>query len=135
MNQDRPVPTVDHWSLSYIGDPWVAGTHDCWQFFRRVQREVFRVEIPDAGPAFDPHSSLSCARALDAGRGEWLELAQPAEGDAVLMARGSVPTHVGVWAGGAVLHCQRGAGAILQELPGLRRHGWGSIRFYRRIAP
>lgn len=122
-----------HWSERYLGQPWVPGTHDCWAFFRRVQHEVYQVEMAEAGPAFDPHSTLSCARALQEGRAAgWLEVATPAEGDAVLMARGSVPTHVGVWAGNSVLHCQRGSGVVLQNLPSLRRHGWSTITFYRR---
>lgn len=130
-----------HWCERYLGEPWIAGEHDCWQFFRRVQLEIFHVEIPTSGSAFDPASTLSCARALDASevhRHGWSEVAQPQDGDAVLMARGAHPTHVGVWVGGdegAVLHCQRGSGVVMQDSSSLRRHGWGRLQFYRRSAP
>lgn len=126
---------MSHWAEAYIGEPWVAGEHDCWAFFRRIQLEVFGVEIPAAGPDLDAGSTLSCARALEDGRrAGWVEVHDPQEGDAVLMARGAHPTHVGVWTGCAVLHCQRGSGVVLQDLSSLRRHGWGGIRFYRRAA-
>lgn len=126
-----------HWCERYIGEPWVAGRHDCWAFFRRVQREQFGREIP-AGGTFDSTSTVSCIRALrhDEERGHWLEVMEPTEGDAALLSRNLIPSHVGVWVnanGGALLHCVQGVGVILQNHASLARHGWGSIRFYRRL--
>lgn len=128
---------MSHWSERYLGEPWLSGEHDCWQFFRRVQREQFGFDIPEVDLPFDAGNTLSCARALTEGRecDKWSETDRPTEGCAVLLARGTRPTHVGVWVdanGGAVLHCARGSGVVLQDLASLNRHGWGGMRFYRR---
>lgn len=129
---------MSHWCEVYLGRPWVRELHDCWQFFRVVQREQFGVDVPNVEP-FDSDSTLSCARALQtrSERGCWQPVALPREGDAVLLARSATPTHVGIWVeanNGAVLHCVQGAGVVLQGVDSLKRHGWGGILFFRREA-
>ena len=36
---------MSHWSINYIGEPWLKGEHECGHFFVRVQREQFGIEI------------------------------------------------------------------------------------------
>lgn len=125
---------MTHWASKYIGDAWIAGEHDCWAFFRRVQREQFAREIPVID--VDANDRLACARAAAnaSERDRWADTDTPAEGDAVLMAHSRAPSHVGIWTeanGGAVLHCAQGAGVLCQSIRALKMAGWGHIRFYR----
>lgn len=124
----------EHWAAAYIGRPWVAGTHDCWAFFREVQRARFGREVP----AYDVDSLdlLACARAVrdNPERFRWLPVEVPAEGDAVLLAHSRHPSHVGVWLGvdgGGVLHCVQGDGVVFQARRSLALCGWGRLSFYR----
>jgi len=128
---------VTHWAETYLGDAWVAGTHDCWAFARRVWRERFGLAVPAID--FAAHSALACRRALaqQPERQNWLEVMQPAEGDAVLMGKNARPAHVGVWVaanGGAVLHCLEGAGVVCNSLTALQINGWRVLGYYRRAA-
>lgn len=124
-----------HWAEAYLGEPWINGAHDCWGFFRRVQREHFGLELPEID--IDACSRLACAREF-AGHDErdaWALVESPAEGDAVLMGKNKRPAHVGIWIdadGGAVLHCVEGAGVIIQQRSTLRLAGWNTLGFYRR---
>jgi cell wall-associated NlpC family hydrolase len=118
-----------HWAMAYLGTPWVAGETDCWNFARRVWRERFGRDVPPVG--VDVASPLDTRRALrDLMHAEWLPTDAPQEGDAVVMARGTAPCHVGVYlAGGSILHSIEGAGVICTP-PG-RLQGYQVAGFYR----
>lgn len=125
-----------HWAFDYIGQPWVAGTHDCWGFFRRVQAERFGRVLPAIEP--DSYRSLHCARAFAGNpeRDHWQPTATPAEGDAVLLAHARHPSHVGLWIevdGGGVLHCLQRAGVVFQTVKSLKAQGWGHLEYYRHV--
>lgn len=126
-----------HWAIDYIGQPWIAREHDCWAFFRKVQAAHFGNQVPDFG--FDPTVALSCARAIESNpeTGRWQAVTVPHEGDAVLMGRNRVASHIGVWVsadGGGVLHCLRSSGVVLQKHSRLAGDGWSHVQFYRRSA-
>lgn len=124
-----------HWAAQYIGQPWEAGVSDCWHFARRVWRERWGWEIPavlgaGAGP-------IAARRALADVPVEWSETKRPQEGDAVMMALGRHPCHVGVWIdvdGGGVLHSIEGPGVIYTAGPRLVALGYRVCGFYRRVA-
>ena len=105
-----------HWAFDYIGQPWVAGDHDCRGFFRR---------------------GLAGGRRQFAGeRANWVPVARPQEGDAVLLAHARHPSHVGLWVDadhGGVLHCVQGAGVVFQSLKSLKAMGWNHLEFYRHV--
>ncbi|MCU0810103.1 MAG: NlpC/P60 family protein [Thiobacillaceae bacterium] len=124
---------MSHWITEYIGLPWVAGENDCWAFFRRVQRERFGLDLPAVD--VDAMSVRACANALtgDPERSNWTSEAIPLEGDAVLMARGKHPIHIGMWAAGGVLHCVEHSGVVFQSVPSLKMAGWNHIHFYRHV--
>ena len=127
---------MSHWAGRYVGDVWSSPDHDCWGFFRRVQKEQFNRDIPPF--AVDAFSRRACAQAVDSNpeRGNWLPADAPREGDAVLLAHARHPSHVGLWVdadGGGVLHCMRGAGVVFQSVAQLKVSGWGHLEFYRHV--
>lgn len=127
--------TTAHWAASYIGEPWIAQSNDCWAFCRRVWREQFGVDVPVIG--VDTENMLAVAQAFrdNPERVQWYEVAEPREGDAVLMAHWRHPSHVGIWLevdGGGVLHCEKGPGVVFSGRAAMDRAGWRTLRFYRR---
>jgi cell wall-associated NlpC family hydrolase len=123
---------VTHWAANYIGQPWVAGVGDCWALARRVWHERFGWSVPAIG--VNSASAIASRRAFaDAGHfAAWAEVSDPREGDAVLMARGHYPCHVGVYVdGGRVLHSVEGTGAVLSQIARLRDMGYSVAGFWR----
>lgn len=126
----------DHWAADYIGLPWVAGASDCWAFACRIWRERFGFEAPlFAGDPTDPRVARR-ALAHDPERSGWRIVAfGPREGDAVLMARGARPCHVGIWIDPdppGVLHSVEGAGVVFTPPARLAAMGYRIIGIYRR---
>lgn len=125
---------TDHWARNYVGTPW-AREATCWDFFRRVQADVFGIAVPEIHTeAFDVRH-LARIFAAHPERARWRPVAIEGrrEGDGLLMASRGKPWHVGIWTevdGGRVLHCPEG-GAVLQRLADVRRCGWPVIEFYR----
>lgn len=127
-----------HWAAAYLGQPWAnEAERDCWGFVRRVWRERWRLEVPPV--SVDAGSARACARAAaEVSLGPlWLAVppAQAQEGDAVLLARGGHPTHVGLWvAPGGVLHCLPGRGVVYTPAGRLAAQGWPHRRVYRHAS-
>lgn len=123
-----------HWAQAYIGLPHDEAENHCWAFCRRVWRERFGLEVPDMPmPAGD---ARAVRRAFEghAERAAWLPTAPPQEGDAVLMAMGRWPCHVGIWLRlGGVLHSVAG-GSVFTPRARLSDLGYRVAGCYRRIA-
>lgn len=126
---------MSDWAEPYLGLPWIEGQCECWQFAARVWAEVFGWAVDPAPLAGD---DPRLARRLCEGhaeRGAWDRTDAPRDGDAVMMARGARPCHVGVWAGpGSVLHSVRGAGGLLTPIARLPDLGYRVVALYRRRA-
>jgi hypothetical protein len=125
-----------HWAADYIGLPWIAGTRDCWAFFRTIQSDHYGREVPAVDVA--SYSARDVVR-LIAGHPErlrWRLVTEPNDGDAVLMARNEHPAHVGIWVAelGRVLHCAEGFGVLCQNVSSLRINGWANLRYYTPCA-
>jgi cell wall-associated NlpC family hydrolase len=125
---------MTHWAVQYIGEPWVARDHDCWAFARRVWREQFGRDVPAVD--VDACNRIACVRAFATHeeRTHWHNVAEPQEGDAVLLSQSKHPSHVGVWIdadGGGVLHCVEGFGVVFQTVASMRAAGWHGMEFYR----
>lgn len=129
-----------HWATAYVGLPWVAGESDCWHFSRRVWSERFGWTVPPV--PVDATDARAARRAFAVGyQGTgWAPVAgvcAPAEGNAVLMAKGRWPCHVGVLVvlpeGHSVLHSVEGTGVIVTPLPRLADLGFRVVGLYRRV--
>lgn len=118
-----------HWATRFIGTPFDPVTDHCWAFARRVWREQFGLEVAEIDTtALEPRQvRRDCAGHAEFGA--WQPVADPAEGDLVIMARGRHPCHVGIWLDpAAVLHCVEGIGGIATPVTrlgdlGYRLHG------------
>lgn len=134
MSAAAPAVASTNWAADYIGQPWIARENDCWAFVRRVWAERFGLQVPAVD--VDPLRIMSVAHAF-AGhpeRAAWIEITQPVEGDAVLMAHGRRPLHVGIWIsadGGGVLHCDHDAGVMFSRPRHLSAAGWLRLSYYR----
>lgn len=125
---------IAHWAQRYIGLPWSPG-FTCWDFAVRVWAERFGFEVLPVD--IEPDDPRAVRRGFERGgeRARWQEVANPREGDGVLMAKGTRPCHVGVWLDlGGVLHCVEGSGGIFTPKPRLGDLGYWVIGIYRRAA-
>lgn len=130
-------PVFYNWPSHYIGEPWIAGEHDCWHFARRVWREVFGFAVPPI--EVDALNRMASTRAFGTHPevAAWTPLAAPEDGAGVLLGKSSRACHVGVWAncdGGGVVHCIEHSGVVFQPLPALAAAGWRVLGYYRRGA-
>jgi cell wall-associated NlpC family hydrolase len=122
------------WVQDEIGTPWVAGTSDCWSFARAVWRRRFGLDVP-AMP-YDAASALDARRGFGAAGNYagWRAVEPPEkgrDGDAVVMARGPRPCHIGILVAGGVRHCIAGPGAIWTPEGRLADLGWRVAGLWR----
>ena len=124
-----------HWAARYIGRPWVAGVSDCWNFARRVWREVFDFDVPAV--AVDAASPIDGRRAFRDGRRDgWHRVELPQEGDAILMSKGARPCHVGIWVNpdgqAGALHSVERSGVIWTPIARVADLGFQIMGYWRR---
>lgn len=121
------------WVREYLGQPWVYGVHDCWAFFRKVQKEKFNRDVPAIN--VDAFNTMACVRAFTnhEEHQNWYEVKIPQNGDAILMSQSKVPTHVGVWVDGGILHCVRNTGVVYNTEKALKAFPYNITGIYRAI--
>lgn len=121
-----------HWAESYIGMPWTP-QENCWYFCAQVWAEVFGIAVPLV--EIDGADARAARRAFASSAQEagWYLVTTPAEGDAVLMAQGARPCHVGIWLNlGGVLHSIEQSGVVFTASHRLGDLGYRILGFYRR---
>ena len=137
--------TAVHWTVAYLGRPWVSGAagpdaFDCWGLVRAVYRDRLGIEIPRVdcdGEDLRAVLSLFCeSREFES----WVEVDNPRDLDACLMTQHANPSHVGVYLDadyGRVLHAAKGVGVTAVDLMTLRDNGFKVVRWYRhkRLMP
>ena len=109
---------MGHWSESYIGQPYQAGSADCARLLAKVRREVFHLPVPDEIEVDRLQSRLGRS-------GQMNDLVSiygkptnhPSEGDAVLMICAGRPSHIGVYCvidgEPSILHAMENAGMVV----------------------
>lgn len=129
-----------HWATQYIGKEWQAGAngpdaYDCFSFFRAVMAAHYAINVPVID--VDANSIIDAIRAFNnnAAYADWIEVTDPIDGDAVLMAKAKHPSHIGVWIDtphqSGVLHCVYGLGVVFSSLSSLNAAGWGKKTYWR----
>lgn len=128
--------TPEEFFRAVIGKPWTNGgngpeSYDCWGLVRAYYQQVRGTWLPVVD--VDATRSLAVAHAFagHAELGNWEQVESPKEGCAVLMARGRMPNHVGLWLGGGVLHSVQGAGVIYTTALMIRHSGFSILGHYR----
>lgn len=131
---------MSHWAKSYIGLPWVRGatgpnSFDCWGFVRHIQDVRYGHNLPDlSAQASDVRSAARLIADHDE-RINWVQVDRPSDGDVVLLARKTIPIHIGVWVdanqSSGVLHCVERIGVMFSNLHNLRTQGWCGLTYYR----
>ena len=109
-----------------IGIPWAEGAegpdaYHCWSAAAMVQKRLFGRELPSLG--------RDRATTIVRARSTWARQETPRDGDIVEMRKAGRANHVGVWIGGGILHCQRGAGMCFDTPSAIRLMGW-TMRFW-----
>ena len=124
---------MSHWVADYIGQPWVPGENDCWSFFRKIQANHFGRTVPIIN--VDALNRLSCVREFQSHTeySMWYGIENPQDGDAVLLAKGKHPSHIGIWINDGVLHSVENFGVIWQSKPQLKLDGWQHLTFFRHV--
>jgi len=129
---------MTHWAAAVIGTPWVPGSTDCWSLARGIWRTRFGWDVPPI--MVDPSDARAARQALSVPpeRLGWDAVVCPTEGDAVLMARGARPCHVGIWIEPepdvGILHSVERSGVIYTPPARLAGIGYRVIGYYRRPA-
>jgi hypothetical protein len=132
-----------HWAIQYIGTPWQSGAtgpdaYDCWGFFRQVQQQHYQITVfpvidVDANRIREVITAFNDSGAY----ADWIQVEQPLDGDAVLMAHAQAVSHIGVWVEtpglSGVLHCVVGLGVVFSSLSSLQAAGWGKKTFWRYV--
>ncbi|MGV8987658.1 MAG: NlpC/P60 family protein [Cypionkella sp.] len=124
---------TSHWAEGYIGMP----AADCWAFVRDVWEGHWGLVVPVL--PYEPGNARSVRRSLDrAADHGWIAVTCPQEGDAVLMAQGQRPSHVGLWIEpddvGGVLHWTEAHATVWTVPAQLGSFGYRILGFWRHPA-
>jgi hypothetical protein len=120
------------WAMAYVGLPYVVGVGECAHRAALVWREQFGFEV-EVAPAWGDMTVAQARIRAELAKADWYATPQPREGDAVVMWKGDLLAHVGIWvAPGHVLHCTRAQGMVLTPVADLPRTGFRVFGFYRR---
>jgi hypothetical protein len=128
-----PLPASPaSWAQAYVGLPYILGVGECAHRAALVWRQEFgwEVDVPAA------HGNLRIAQRLirtALASGDWTPTDAPQDGDAVVMWKGDLLCHVGIWvAPGYVLHCTRPDGMVLTPIEDLPEQGFRIAGIFRR---
>lgn len=127
-----------HWSIPYIGRPWVSGGRgpddfDCWGLVCEVYKTHLGVELP-LHIGVDAHSVLAVSKHMMQHEQDFTQVMVPAEFDIVSMGRAQHHNHIGLWTqeqGGGIVHCQEGIGVVFSTRAAIKAQRFNNLRFFR----
>lgn len=116
--------TQKHWSHKYIGKPYVlGGQYDCWTLFREIQENEFHITVPLLG-----------SESVDKWKA--IEFSKRKEGCAILLTRGKLPHHIGIWIDqdlGGIIHAVDKLGVIFTPGDKIRANRWKIFGTYKYV--
>lgn len=129
---------------SLIGRPYEIGARgpaafDCYGLAAHIQRELAAVDMPAI--AFAEPTTRAAAEALlvHPERDAWEEIAEADAREFDLVLMGNVAKrdfHLGTYivpvTTAAVIHTDKVAGVVVDDIPALRAIGFNFLRFFRR---
>ncbi len=129
---------------SLIGRPYKIGARgpqefDCYGLARHIQLEMAGIDMPDV--AFAEPTTRAQAEAIlsHPERQAWEEIEENQAQELDLVLMGNVAKrdfHLGTYivpvTTGAVIHIDKAAGVVVDDLPALRASGFNFLRFFRR---
>ena len=120
------------WAQAYVGLPYILGVGECGHRAALVWRQEFGIDFEAPSALGDLRAAQKYIRA-ELAKPDWRRVQQPADGDAVIMWKGDLLCHVGVWvAPGYVLHCTRAEGMVLTPTEELPNQGFRVFGCFRR---
>jgi cell wall-associated NlpC family hydrolase len=135
---------TDDWINDYVGVPYVPNGRnrsgwDCWGLVLAVYRDRLGVELPDwqwQAPWGHRQRLTAFVRALADvnGGAQVLRLAAPEPWAIALIQYATHPHHVGVVAGGGVLHAQPYGGTVYEPMARFLagpNSNYGGAQWYR----
>ncbi len=126
------VSSPSSWAQAYVGLPYILGVGECAHRAALVWRQEFGFDIEPPSALGDLRAAQRCIRA-ELAKADWARVSEPTEGDAVVMLKGGLLCHVGVWvAPGHVLHCTRADGMVLTPVEDLPEQGFPVFGYFRR---
>lgn len=129
-----------------VGKPYKIGARgpdefDCYGLARYIQLHLAGVDMPDV--AFAEPTTRAQAEAMLAHpeRQSWEEVSESEARELDLVLMGNVQKrdfHLGTYivpaTTGAVIHIDKAAGVVVDDIPALKASGYNFLRYFRRIA-
>lgn len=122
-----------------VGKPYRLGAQgpeafDCYSTARHLQERLFGRAMPAfAMPGMAGRMAIAAAITAHPERGRWRELAGPADGAIVTLARQTCGYHLGTWLaedGGLIVHAIEEAGVVADTVATLEAVGWRRFRYH-----
>ena len=128
-----------HWHEQYLGKPWShepdpPNSFNCGELLRHVYKVHFGYDAPVI--LADTNIISSCiddVRNIRRYYSGMVEAAVPQDFDLAVLSRSDPEhaDHVGLYAGGSILHCRPKVGVFLDDAFVLGKMGWRNIRYFR----
>jgi cell wall-associated NlpC family hydrolase len=129
---------------SLIGNPYKIGARgpeafDCYSLARHIQTQLAGVSMPDVEFAEPTTRAQAEAMLSHPERQAWEEVPEGEAKDLDLVLMGNVAkrdfhlgTYITLTTAGAIIHIDRSAGVVVDDIPALRASGYNHLRFWRR---
>jgi cell wall-associated NlpC family hydrolase len=132
---------------SLIGKPYKIGARgengafDCYGLARHIQNELAGIDMPDVAFAEPTTRAQAEAMLSHPERQAWEEIPEGEARELDLVLMGNVQKrdfHLGTFIKprtvGAVMHIDKAAGVVVDDIPALKASGFNYLKFYRRKA-